>query len=883
MTSRKAAVLTIFFLLCVLLPVAGQETTGTILGTVTDSSGAVVPGATISVTNTDKNALIRTVTSGKDGSFTAPLLPLGHYSVKVESKGFRAFTKNNIELNIRDQYRVDAILSPGSITENVTVEADALQVDTLSPTASGLINGTQIRELSLSQRNYEELVALTPGVSSGVSDNIFVGVETPGGGTNEIDFSINGNRFSQNNWTIDGADNVDRGGNFSLLNYPSVDAIAEFKILRSLYGAESGRGAGGEIDVVTRSGNNKFHGGLYEFLRNDKLNANSFINNQAGIPRDPLRYNDFGWTLGGPIFIPHVYNEARNKTFFFYSEEIRRIVTFTTFNTTVPNQNERQGIFANPVCTSFDSSGNCAAQATTISPATFNPAAAAYIKDVFSKFPLPQDPTTDQLVVSGRNQFNYRQEIIRIDHIVNQKVSLLGRWINDSIPTINPAGLFSQANVPGYATTNTRSPGKNLLVKGTIAASASLFNEVGYAWSYGALLSTPIGLNTFANSPNVAAAITLPFASTLKRIPNLNFQNGNGAGLFGFGPYVDENRNHNWFDNLTWINGRHTMKFGFSYHRYQKNENDAGANPSNGQYTFFGTDPNGDQTFQQEWASFLLGNVSQYRQTKLDIATKIRQRSFDFYAQDEYRVRPNLTLTYGARFTHYGLPFDAEDRNTSFFPAAYDPTKAQQIDPATGLIVAGTGVELNGVIISGQNSPFGRAVSDQQALNVAPRVGVAWDPFGKGKTSIRTGFGIFYDSPAVGFVENNLFSNPPFVGNVTISSTTLDNPASTPADVDLSPQALKGVQANWKLPYTEQWSLDIQQQLPDQFLFDIGYYGSAGHHLLGIVDINQPAPGAYLGAGIPVPGNNNPDAITQLNFVRPFKGYGAINLSSPVF
>ncbi|HEY4676096.1 MAG TPA: TonB-dependent receptor [Candidatus Angelobacter sp.] len=881
--TRKAAVLAILFLLCVVFPVAGQETTGTILGAVTDSSGAVVPGATISITNTDKNAVIRTVNSGKDGSFTAPLLPLGHYSVKVESKGFRAFTKNNIELNIRDQYRVDAILSPGSITENVTVEADALQVDTLSPTASGLINGTQIRELSLSQRNYEELVALTPGVSSGVSDNIFVGVETPGGGTNEIDFSINGNRFSQNNWTIDGADNVDRGGNFSLLNYPSVDAIAEFKILRSLYGAESGRGAGGEIDVVTRSGNNKFHGGLYEFLRNDKLNANSFINNQAGIPRDPLRYNDFGWTLGGPVFIPHVYNEFRNKTFFFYSEEIRRIVTFTTFNTTVPNQNERQGIFANPVCTSFDSSGNCAAQATTISPATFNPAAAAYIKDVFSKFPLPQDPTTDQLVVSGRNQFNYRQEIIRIDHIVNQKVSLLGRWINDSIPTINPAGLFSQANVPGYATTNTRSPGKNLLVKGTIAASAHLFNEAGYAWSYGALLSTPIGFNTFANSPDVAAAITLPFASTLKRIPNLNFQNGNGAGLFGFGPYVDENRNHNWFDNLTWIHGHHTMKYGFSYHRYQKNENDAGANPSNGQFTFFGTDPNGDQTFQQEWASFLLGNVSQFRQTKLDIATKIRQRSFDFYGQDEYRIHPNLTLTYGARFTHYGQPFDAENRNTSFFPAVYDPAKAQQIDPASGLIVAGTGVPLNGVIISGQNSPFGRAVADQQFLNVAPRVGVAWDPFGAGKTSIRTGFGIFYDSPAVGFVENNLFSNPPFVGNVTISSTTMDNPAATPADVDLSPQALKGVQANWKLPYTEQWSLDIQQQLPDQFLFDIGYYGSAGHHLLGIVDINQPAPGAYLGAGIPVPGNNNPDAITQLNFVRPFKGYGAINLSSPVF
>jgi hypothetical protein len=861
----------------------GQETTGTILGTVTDSSGAVLPGAAVTITNTDKNAVIRKLNSSKDGSFVAPLLPIGHYSVTVEAKGFKAVTRSNIELNIRDQYRVDSALSPGSVAESVTVEADALQVDTQSATATGLISGTQIRELSLSQRNYEELVALTPGVSSGVSDNIFVGVETPGGGTNEIDFSINGNRFSQNNWTIDGADNVDRGGNFSLLNYPSVDAIAEFKILRSLYGAESGRGAGGEIDVVTRSGTNKFHGGLYEFLRNDKLNANSYINNQAGIERDPLRYNDFGWTFGGPLFIPHVYNEARNKTFFFYSEEIRRIVTFTTFNATVPNQDERNGIFANPVCTAYDSSGNCLNPTTTISPGSFNPAASAYLKDVFSKFPLPQDPTTDQLVVNGRNQFNYRQEIIRLDHIVNNKVNLIGRWINDSIPTINPAGLFSQANVPGFATTNTRSPGKNLLVKGTIAASSNLLNEVGYAWSYGALLSSPIGLNTFANSPDVAAAVALPFTPTLQRIPNLNFQNGNGSGLFGFGPYTDVNRNHNWFDNLTWVRGHHTMKFGFSYHRYQKNENDAGANPSNGQFTFFGTDPNGDSTFQQEWASFLLGNVSEFRQTKLDIATKIRQRSLDFYAQDEFHVRPNFTLTYGARFTHYGQPFDAENRNTGFSPAAFNPAQAQQIDPATGLLVPGTGVPLNGVIISGQNSPFGRAVANQQTVNVAPRVGIAWDPFGKGKTSVRTGFGVFYDSPAVGFVENNLFSNPPFVGNVTITSTSLNNPASIPAEVDLSPQALKGVQTNWKLPYTEQWSLDIEQQLPHQFLFDIGYYGSAGHHLLGIVDINQPAPGAYVAAGIPVPSNDNPDAVTQLNFVRPFPGFGAINLSSTAF
>jgi hypothetical protein len=202
------------------------------------------------------------------------------------------------------------------------------------------------------------------------------------------------------------------------------------------------------------------------------------------------------------------------------------------------------------------------------------------LKDVFSKFPLPQDPNTDQLVINGRNQFNYRQEIVRIDHTVNQKLSVLGRFINDSIPTINPAGLFGQANFPGYATTNTNSPGKNLLVRATYVPSPNLLNEVGYAWSYGAIIANPIGLNTFSASPDVVSAITLPFAVTLKRIPNLNFVNGNNAGLFGFAPYRDINRNHNILDNLTWIRGHHTLKFGFSYHRYQKNENDAGGNPS---------------------------------------------------------------------------------------------------------------------------------------------------------------------------------------------------------------------------------------------------------------------------------------------------------------
>lgn len=903
--QRKAiAILILLFLsACTLM---AQEVTGSILGTVTDTSNAIIPHAKVTVTNTDRNAVLRTTTTDNNGYYVAPLLPVGHYAVSVAAQGFKTFSKTGIELNVSDRLAVNAVLSPGSVQEVVTVEANALQVETQSPTAGGLIDGTQIRELALSARNYEEMVALMPGVSSAVSDTIFVGVETPGGGTNEIDFSINGSRFSQNNWTIDGADNVDRGGNFSLLNFPSVDAIAEFKVLRSLYSPEYGRGAGGEIDIITRSGGNKFHGGLYEFFRNDVLNANRYLNQHFADPtqrlsRPPLRYNDFGGTFGGPIFIPGHYNAERNKTFFFFSEEVRRIITSSTTLVTVPNANERKGIFTDAtgapltICTSYDANGNCLTTNPTgiISPASFNPAAVAYLKDIYSHIPLPQDPIGDKLTMSGKNQFNYRQELIRVDHTFSPKLMVTGRWMHDDIPTVNPAGLFGFTNVLGYATSQTNSPGKNLLVRGTWTIKPTVLNEMGYSWSSGGIVSNPVGTSTFANSPDVVKAIQLPFASPLPRIPNLAF--GSLSGLAGFGPYRDFNINHNWFDNLTWVLGKHTVKVGFSYSRYQKNENDAGGNPSNGSFGFFSVDPNSLlATPQQEWASFLLGNVQTFNQAQQDFHNKIRQHTLEAYAQDEFRLLRNLTLTYGVRYTYYGQPVDDLGRATNFYPAFYNPGLAPQLDP-TGALVPGTGQPNNGLIITGlspvadasQPSPFGHAVARQTFGDFAPRFGLAWDPFGNGKTSIRTGFGMFYDAPAIGFLENNLFINPPFVGKVSISNTTFDNPAGAAPNPNTSPEFVKGVATRWHLPYTEMWSLDVQQELPMRFILDVGYYGSAGRHLIGIVDINQPLAGAYLAPSeTAITGATNPITASNtgvLNRVRPFQGYGAINVSSPIF
>lgn len=288
---------------------SAQDTFGTISGNVMDPTGAAIPGAKVTIRNTDKGVVVREVVTGATGLYAVTKIVIGRYSVTVEATGFKKVTIANIELNVGEIYRSDVTLQVGSVVETVTVEAAALQVETESAIAGNLFTGEQIRELSLNNRNYEQLVSLSPGVSYGGGDQLFIGTTNPSGQTNVLSFSINGQRTSANNWTVDGADNVDRGSNLTLLNYPSVEAIAEFKVLRNIYSAEFGRAASGNVNVITRSGTREWHGNAYEFVRNDIFNANTYVNNANGAKRPPLRYNNFGWTLSGPVFIPGLFNK----------------------------------------------------------------------------------------------------------------------------------------------------------------------------------------------------------------------------------------------------------------------------------------------------------------------------------------------------------------------------------------------------------------------------------------------------------------------------------------------------------------------------------------------------------------------------------------------
>ncbi len=890
-----------------------QDISGAIGGTILDPSGATVPNAKVTITNTDRNQVLRTITTEPSGTYSAPLMPVGQYSIKVEVKGFKTETRTGIALNVSDDLKINITLAVGSMTDTVTVEASAVGVELSNPASANTIDGTQVRELSLGTRNYEQLVALMPGVASGPTDELYIGNSSPSGTAATLPYSVNGNRNSANNWSVDGADNVDRGSNLTLMTFPSVDAIAQFKVERSLYTADSGRAGGAQISVVTKSGSSKFHGGVYEFFRNDALASNNFSNNAnkvntmdsanpqnncatnftstcaAKVP--PLRWNDFGGTIGGPIYIPGRYNKDKNKTFFFYSQEHRRIITYTTFNPTLPTAGMLAGNFSQPVCITV-ASGGCPVDSVPVNqiPANLiNANSAAYIKDIYGKLTLNPNNTvaaTTAGFFSQRNLYNSDQYIARLDHTFNDKFAIWGKFEIDQIPTTEPGGLFTGSAIPGGAITNTNSPGRSLVLHAINTIHPTLLNEFGFNFSQSKIIATPIGLTSRTNSPDINPAE--PFANTQGVIPSVNI--ANGSSIVGYGPYHEQNRNYTFLDNATWIKGRHTFKFGWNTNRYNKTENSAN---SQGAFAFSSAGvPTGTSLFQQSFANFLLGNVATFTQASVDVTPNIWAWQHEAFAQDDFKVSAHLTVYAGVRWSFFGQPTDSTNLLTNFAPGTYRAANAPTIDPANGNIVPGTGnsPKLNGIIVGGKGSPYGDHVGNQVYKNFAPRVGLAWDPFGTGKTSIRAGYGIYFDSGLYGTYEQNTFTNPPYVSSIAYSNGSFTNIGSGTQGVSLSPLVLHATQIPANIPYVQQFSLNIQRTLTKDTVLEVGYFGSKGTHLLGVVDINQAYPGAALAAGLHTVTAAAPNSTIfttldtpRINAIRPYLGFNAINTLETAF
>ena len=890
---------------CLATGLVAQDISGTIGGTILDPSGATVPGAKVTITNTDRNQVLRTITTDPTGAYSAPLIPVGQYSVKVEVNGFKTETRTAIALNVSDDLKINIILQVGSMTDVVTVEASALSVELGTAASANTIDGTQVRELSIATRNYEQLVALMPGVVSVATDELYIGNSAPAGTAATMPFYINGSRNSANNWTVDGADNVDRGSNLTLMTFPSIDAIAEFKVERSLYTADAGRAGGGQVSVVTKSGSSQFHGGVYEFFRNDALAANNFSNNANKVntidsanplnncttnftstckAKTPaLRWNDFGGTIGGPIYIPGKFNKDKNKTFFFYSQEHRRIITYTNFNPVLPAAAMVQGAFSQPVCIAT-TAGVCpagTAPVTQIPVNLINANSAAYIKDIYGKLTLPSTNSvaaTSSMFFAQRNLYNSDQYIARIDHAFNEKFAIWGKFEIDQIPTTEPGGLFQGNAIPGGAITNTNSPGRALVAHAVNTLRPSLLNEAGFSFSQSRIAATPVGLTTKANSPDVNPAE--PFANTQGVIPTVAISGG--TSLLGYGPYHEQNRNITVFDNVTWIRGRHSLKFGWNTNRYNKTENAAS---QQGTFSFSSAGlPTGTNTFQQAFANFLLGNVATFTMPSTDITPNIWAWQHEAFAQDDFKLTPHLMVYAGVRWSFFGQPTDSTNLLDNFAPATYTAASAPKIDPATGNIIAGTGTNpsMNGIIVGGKGSPFGAHVGNQTYKNFAPRIGLAWDPFGTGKTSVRAGYGIYYDSGLYGTYEQNTFANPPYVSSISLSNGSFTNIGSGTQNVSASPLVLHATQISANIPYVQQFSLNIQQSLTKDTVLEVGYFGSKGTHLLGIVDVNQAAPGVALAAGLHTVTAANPTIFTtaddpRINAVRPYLGFNAIN------
>ncbi len=901
---------------CLALSAAhAQETTGSISGTVTDKSGASIKGATVVITNTDRGQDIRTLTTNGSGFYTATSLPLGTYTVKVADNGFKTEQVTGLVLHVNDALTINRSLVPGGAGETISVQADNVQLNFENATSAGLISGEQARELVLNNRNYEQLIQLQPGVAyGGANDQLYVGATVPAGSSNTVNFSVNGGRNTSNNWTVDGADNVDRGSGLTLLVYPSVDAIAEFKTLRGQYTAEFGRGASGQINVVTKSGTNSIHGSAYEFFRNDYLNANGFFNNLNRIKRSasPLRYNDFGGTIGGPLFIPKLYN-GRDKTFLFFSYEGRRVVQYATGSALVPTAAERTGDFSNDyyfqtptggtgsyvqgpvsVCTAYNTTtGACTAYGNKVT--NISPTAAAYVKDLYSIVPLPNsaqdiangfDPHT--LFSSVSNRFSDDQYIFRVDQAIGSKLNVFYRYIHDTLPVISGTGTFTTVPLPGVATTNTKQPGTTHMGHGTYAFSPSLLLDMGYAYSSGSIFTDPVGALTTANSPDVRP--TLPYTNTLGVIPTLGF-NGYLTALGSTGIYRDYNINHNAFGSITKTLKSHTFIVGVSYDHYQKRENATGGNQ--GGFNFGNTTataanplPTGvSQTSlntAQSFANFLLGNANGgttngFSQTSLAITPDIQENVLEAYIQDNWKITPRLTLNLGVRYSFYGQPIDANGRLSNFDPTTYSASKAPTID-SKGLIcvtatcantdglntgTSNTGADflgvnyINGLIfgsgnIAGHNSRFGSNVGPNDKLNFAPRLGFAYDLFGDGKTALRGGYGWSFDESAVSYYETGVFNNPPAVSTYTVGTANLDNPAggtATASTISTTPGRIVASPVDgYQLPYIQQYSLDLQQAITPTFMLDIGYFGTYSNTLLGLLDINESRPGSFLNA-----------------------------------
>jgi hypothetical protein len=802
---------------------AAQTFRGTILGTVTDPSGAVVAGAQVSAKNIGTGQE-RVSTTSADGSYTIPELPIGTYTVTVTQSGFQTFVATGVTVDVASQRRVDAALKTGEVSTKVEVSADQLpMVETTTNDLGGVLTAQTVENMPVNGRDYTKLIYLNPGVA-GSPDQIS---DSPG---SFGEFSMNGARGRSNNYLLDGTDMNDGYRNDPAINQAGVfgtpstilpiDATAEVNVL-SNFQPEYGRNAGAVVNIVTKSGANQFHGSVAEYFRNDQLGARNYFN-PSSQPKAPFHNNQYGASVGGPII--------KDRTFFFFDYEGQRenvgVVTLATVPTgSAPDGSLQPSDSSNPVIQKL--LANHPWPAPNLAKGTlFGTGTASVVSPSFN---------------------NLTSLIAKIDHNFNAQNILTGRYFyGDSTQSFPLALTATGGQLPGF-NTNTPTRVQLVSISYTHTIGSNKVNELRYGWNRFAEGFFPQDQNFHPSSIGLCAAATTdlcngtsPFDSGLPII--LIASAGSNLAQLGATSSVPRHRvdsNNQIIDNFSWKLNQHDVKFGFDFHRTTVQQ--YFDKYFRGRLRFKDTTqqlPGGGTEVITGLQNFLDGNVTDGFQYAGDSTRHTFENSFGFYVQDSFRATPRLTFNYGLRYDYFGVV--GEKNNLLSNITSVSP------NPGSGTFA-----------LTQVGQPGLSSLYNPVHTNFAPRLSAAWDTTGKGKTVIRAGWGMFFDAFSQDMVLGHLPYAPFFdpgpaynnIGPNPIVSSGANGGAIVPGQPVYGPQNAGcayecdafGFDRNIKTPYMENFNLNIQQQLNSKMVLQIGYVGSQGHHLWRFFDISQPS------------------------------------------
>ncbi len=846
----------LFLVGCVLL--AAQtvfaQTVGSIAGETRDATGASVPGASISLTNIATNA-VRMAATNEAGAYAFPSLAPGVYVVKAEKPGFKTLIRNQVEIQVQQNARIDFEFEVGQLSESVEVKASAAIV-TENATVGTVIENKRIVELPLNGRNYLQLVSLAPNVSTGFSTQGQAGARQ-GGIRSSQTISVAGQRTNFNHYTLDGVENTDPNFN-TFVVMPSVDALQEFKVQTGIYPAEFGRMTT-QINVLTKSGTNQYHGSAFEFLRNDKLDATSYAFTALRPVKDPFKWNQYGFTLGGPVWLPKIFN-GKDKLFFMGNYESFRKRGSTTGLFSLAPAAFQSGDFSTLANRIYDplSRAQAADGSFTGTPFPGNVIPANRISPVSKKLlefyntPTLPGVTNNFVQALGRPQ-NRDQFILRLDYVESAKSTWTGRYSwgdeNESSPGLNQNGTKLVTNLEQYMGTNTRILSPSVVTE-TRFGYPRFYNSVGTLLAFQRNVVDELGIPGLKGGDPVSWGI-----------PAISIPNYQGISDSTDGPFENKNSTLQFLNNTSIVRGKHALRFGGEIRKDQFNQ--VGNQYGRGSFTFSTTptqDPkaltvSGLPQQGDAFASFLLGNVTLTEVAAQIAAVQFRATDFAFYLDDVWKLSPTLTISMGLRYENNPPWEDISGNLTTVFFNAFDntPNVTDQSrypvflrqgkssgDPYAGLKVRWPNIPLV------QDGRLGNRLVQRDNNDFAPRLGIAWAP--NSKWSIRTGAGMFYNQDqgnprfdvarnAAGPTRND--DNPNFPAETWSNGAA--SLAGSVANI-LTPQAFSN-KFDRRTPYTYQWLFNVQRQLSTDLVFEAGYLGSVSRHLESYRGVSAAVPG----------------------------------------